>query len=243
MTNGAEVTPIQRPRSLAEIVVDQIRERIVTEQFALGEPLSENTIALQLGVSRSPVRDAFLRLQAERLVEVRPQRGTFVFQYDATELREICELREVLETGALRIALKHHRRRCIAALKAEIDAADRAKALDPRAYQPFDTAFHNALVASADNDELIEAYSRVSGRIRAIRHRLTRAPAQITASRRDHGEILRAAAAGEDGVAEAVLVRHVYNSYHRLLAMTEAGEAADPAPVEGKGAEPAGRRR
>ncbi len=230
MRDDLEVTRIQRPRSLADIVVNQIRERIITEHFALGEPLSENTLALLLGVSRSPVRDAFVRLQAERLVEVRPQRGTFVFQYDATELREICELREVLETGALRIALKHHRRQFLEALRVQIAAAERVGELDPRAYQPFDTEFHNALVASANNNELVEAYSRISGRIQAIRHRLTRSPLQITASRRDHGDIVRAAAAGQDEVAEEILIRHVYNSYHRLLAMTAASAAASSRP-------------
>ena len=97
----APLERLARPRSLTEMVITQIRELIVSGRLVLGEQLSESALAEQLGVSRTPVREAFLRLETERLVEVRPQRGTFVFQYGVAELRDICELREVLETGAL----------------------------------------------------------------------------------------------------------------------------------------------
>jgi DNA-binding GntR family transcriptional regulator len=157
------------------------------------------------------------------MVDVQPQRGTFVFQYDARELREICELREVLETGALRIALKHHRAELIQALGAQVAAIDGAGPLEPRAYQPFDAAFHDALVRGSDNNELIDAYGRISGRIRAIRHRLTRRPEQVTASHHVHVAILRAIEDGKDHDAEAHLVEHVYTNYRRLLASTAAG--------------------
>src|SRR5690242_16653848 len=71
---GMQVSRVIRPRSLTQLVVDQIRDLIVTGKLALGEQLSENALAERLGVSRTPVREAFLRLEAERLVEIRPQR-------------------------------------------------------------------------------------------------------------------------------------------------------------------------
>lgn len=215
-------TLIRRPQSLAAVVTDQIRDMIVTERFALGELLSENTIAALLGVSRAPVRDAFMRLETEGLVKIQPQRGTFVFQFDATELREICELRQVLETGALRIALAHDRDALVQALAAQIAAAEQEGYPAPREYQPFDTAFHNALVGCSQNRELIEAYDRISGRIRAIRHRLTRVSAHVVESQRTHRALLRAIAEKRDDAAEAVLTDHVYASYRRLLATMEA---------------------
>jgi DNA-binding GntR family transcriptional regulator len=208
---------IARPRSLTAIVVDQIRDLIITGKLGLGEQLSENTLAEQLGVSRTPVREAFMRLENERLVEVRPQRGTFVFQYDATELREICELREVLETGALRIALAHDREAIVRALAAEVEAAEPALGQGAAAYQPFDTAFHDALVRASRNRELIDAYVRISGRIRAVRFRLTVSNQAIAGSQGDHREILDAMRAGRDGEAEVKLGKHVYNAYRFFL--------------------------
>src|SRR5579863_8001357 len=167
---AATLERLARPRSLTEMVIAQIRELIVSGRLVLGEQLSESALAEQLGVSRTPVREAFLRLETERLVEVRPQRGTFVFQYGVAELRDICELREVLETGALRIALSRNRREAIERLEQETDAAEAAGVIDPGRYQAFDNAFHDALVKASANKELIEAYERISGRVRAIRY-------------------------------------------------------------------------
>ncbi|MBV9218776.1 MAG: GntR family transcriptional regulator [Methylobacteriaceae bacterium] len=213
----AVVGRILRPRSLTTIVADRIRDLIITDKLRLGEQLSENALAEQLGVSRTPVREAFLRLETERLVEVRPQRGTFVFRYDATELREICELREVLETGALRVGLARDRAGLIEALRATVEAAQAAVALGPAAYQAFDTAFHETLLAASSNRELIGAYGRISGRVRAIRFRLTTSVRQIGASQRHHRRILDEMQAGADANAEALLARHVYRSYRFFL--------------------------
>lgn len=214
---GSGFDPILRPRSLTALVVDQIRDLIITGKLRLGEQLSENTLAEQLGVSRTPVREAFLRLATERLVEVQPQRGTFVFQYDATELREICELREVLETGALRIAVARDRGKLIAALWAQVEAAERADVPSPAAYQPFDTGFHETLVRASENDELLEAYLRIASRIRAVRFRVTHTLAQIGESQLGHRGIVEHLAAGADDAAEARLRYHVYNSYRFFL--------------------------
>lgn len=208
--------PIDRPRSLAALVTEQLREMIVTGRFALGEQLSENIIAEQLAVSRTPVRDAFARLEAERLLEIRPQRGTFVFRCDATELRDICELREVLETGALRLALRRDRAALIAALAARIAAAEPAVAQGAVAYQAFDTAFHEALIAAADNRELTDAYARIAGRIRAVRHRLTRTAQQVQTSQAHHRDIVAALDAADDARAAVLLGSHVFNSYRFL---------------------------
>jgi DNA-binding GntR family transcriptional regulator len=227
--SDADGMRIKRPLSLTALVVAQIRDMIVTERFALGELLSENTIAALLGVSRAPVRDAFVRLETEGLVKVQPQRGTFVFHYDTTELREICELRQVLETGALRIATLRSRSALIAALRRPIEAAGQLGQLEPKAYQPFDTAFHDGLVRSSGNNELMEAYGRISGRIRAIRHRLTRVSAHVQESQRVHCAILRAIEEQRDDAAEAGLAEHVYASYRRLLATAGApGPASSP---------------
>ena len=69
---GESVEPVERPRSLTAIVTGQIRDLIVTDGLALGQQLSEDALAERLGVHRTPVREALLRLAAECLVEVRP---------------------------------------------------------------------------------------------------------------------------------------------------------------------------
>jgi DNA-binding GntR family transcriptional regulator len=205
------------------MVITQIRELIVSGRLALGEQLSESALAEQLGVSRTPVREAFLRLETERLVEVRPQRGTFVFQYGVAELRDICELREVLETGALRIALSRNRGQLIERLDAEVAGAEAAHVVDPGPYQAFDREFHDVLIKTSENEELIEAYDRISGRVRAIRYRLTRSRKQIAGSQHGHREIVNALKQGRDTDAVRRLGKHVYNAYEMFRREIENG--------------------
>ncbi len=222
MSNVGTASPsvidrIGRPRSLASLAADQIRELIVTDRLKLGQQLSEASLAEQLGISRTPVRDALLRLQAERLVEIQPQQGSYVFRYDAQQLHGILELREILEVGALRIALKADRKRTLEALAAEVEAAEPAVRAGAEAYQSADTAFHSAIMTASQNPELMDAYSRIIGRVRAIRFRAIRKNARFTTSQTDHAAIVAAIRAKNDKGAGEILARHVYNSYFGYL--------------------------
>ncbi|WGF87815.1 GntR family transcriptional regulator [Marinivivus vitaminiproducens] len=219
-SGGLPIPKVERPQSLSAIVIAQLRQLIITGRLELGQQISEITIAEQLGVSRTPVREAFLTLETERLLRVHRQRGTFVFDYDARELREICELRAVLETGAFRIALQRDRPRLVTSLAEQVAAAKVAATSGIDAYQTADTAFHDALVRSSDNRELIEGYARISGRIRAVRYRLMRTPQQIAKSCREHSAVASLLKHGKDAEAEAALVKHVYNGYQAFIAAT-----------------------
>jgi DNA-binding GntR family transcriptional regulator len=230
-TEQSPIERLARPRSLSEMVLDQIRELIVTGRLALGEQLSEGALAEQLGVSRTPVREAFLKLETENMVEVRPQRGTFVFYYDADQLRDISELRGVLETGALRIAMARNRAKLIERLDKTATESE-AAGTDAVAYQIFDAAFHEGFIEATENREMIEAYERISGRVRAIRYRFTHSPEQVSRSQRDHRDIVEAIKAGRDADALKKLGRHVYAGYELFL--SEMKSAKDEA-VKSKG--------
>jgi DNA-binding GntR family transcriptional regulator len=210
---------VTRPRSLVAIVLDQIRDLIVTGRLALGEQLSENTLAERLGVSRTPVREALLRLASERLVEILPQRGTFVFHCSAVQIRDICQLREILEVGALALAVQRDRAGLLATLDPSLDAAAKAELRSAADYQPHDHAFHELVVACSGNEELIEAYGKISGRIRAIRYRIIRTLDQVAESQAAHRSVVEHVRAGEDALAEQALRHHVYSSYRGARAL------------------------
>lgn len=227
---GAELMRVERPRSLTALVVDQIRELIVTGKLRLGEQLSENALAERLGVSRTPVREAFLRLEAERLVEVRPQRGTFVFQCELHHVRDICELRAILEAGALRLGIQRDRPWLLAALEGNLARADAAELASAADYQPFDHEFHEIIVGASGNRQLIEAYGRIAGRIRALRYRLIRSLTQVAGSQAAHREIVESVRANAADDAEVALRHHVYTSHRALVALFEAGGSLDAEP-------------
>ena len=161
---NSSVERVRRPQSLTALVTDQIRDLISTRQDRLGRAVvGRRAGGAAWGQPNTPVREAFQRLEMERLVEIRPQRGTYVFEYDLTILREICELREILETGAFRQAIARGGRGLASALQTRLEEAEAALAQGPAGYQAYDSAFHEALVRASENREIIDAYLMVGG--------------------------------------------------------------------------------
>ena len=99
----------------------------------------------------------------------------------------------------------------------DIEQAALANPADGPAYQPFDTGFHETLVGFSGNAELIEAYGRITGRIRTIRYRLNRHREQVKASQAEHAEIVHWLQAGNDEAALKCLASHVYTGYQAFL--------------------------
>ena len=138
---------IARPKSLTGLVVDELRARIIDGRLRLGEALSENALAAELGISKTPVREALLQLKLERLVDVLPQRGTYVFRLAADEVVMISELREILEAAAAAAAIERNHGALVARMT-EIFSDMRAayKAGDNAAYRALDGEFHQAMI-------------------------------------------------------------------------------------------------
>lgn len=200
------------PRPLKARIADTLRERIAGGRLALGARLSDKDLAQELRVSRTPVREALLQLANERLVVMHPQRGTYVFALEGEALRELCELRGVLEAGAARL-LAARGAKAAAAVLAGI-AADSRKALarrDGPLCEALDTQFHETLVANGGNALLAESYRALSDRVRAVRRRLPASRERVARGIAEHEAIARALAKGDGEAAAALLVRHVDN--------------------------------
>lgn len=100
--------PLERPKSLTELVAESLRDWIVSGELELGARLSEARIAKDLDVSRTPVREAINRLEMEGLLTVEPQRGSSVFLLEPKELAKLCDARVCLETTALATAIREN---------------------------------------------------------------------------------------------------------------------------------------
>ena len=95
---------VDSPENLSMLAEASIRDGIIRGRFAFGERLSDRNLANEIGISRTPVREALARLAQERLVIVRPQSGTFVMSVTPQVVRSVCAMRSILECGALRLA-------------------------------------------------------------------------------------------------------------------------------------------
>ena len=204
------MTKIERPKSLTEIAADRLRDDIVSGRIAMGSALSEGALADSLGISRTPIREALMRLQTEGLVKVMPQKGTFVFTVDAKELKDICDLRTALETMALRFAIKRHADAFAEALDTVVSRMTRARrAGDTAEYLRQDSAYHATIFDYCDNAYLADAYQTIAAKMAALRTQLGGDPEHMRKSYEEHKAIAKAVRGRDVDEALSILEGHI----------------------------------
>ena len=202
----------RRHQPLAAGVLSTLREAIVGGTYLPGQRLVEEDLALELEVSRGPIREALHLLAVEGFVEIEPRRGAKVAIFTRKQADDLFVIRLTLEGLVARLAaarrtdeqLDHLRAVC----EEGLDAATRARTEDLPA---LNTAFHAALADAADNTLLAEQLSTMSTMIqwayaKRIRERLTN-------SWFEHRTIVDAIAAGDAAAAEAAAQNHVRNAW------------------------------
>ena len=232
---------LERPRSLTDLAEERIRELIVGGQFALGEQLSEASLAAQLGISKTPVREALLRLRADGLIDIQPQRGTFVFSLTPQQVEEICGFRELVEVSALAFAMKLRHADVVAALEGNIRAMSQAQDNeDWRVIPLLDQAFHQVILDHCDNAYLKQAYQLIASKIRALRSRLPEENERVGHCQENHAAIVRLIRAGDVARSQAALALHIRDTLASYMAASHLG-ANTRRPVEGTAAAAARR--
>ena len=211
----------RQPLAIAS-VVDQayaaILERITAGTLPRGARLHQEDLARELGVSRTPVREALRRLAAEGLVEMRTNRGAQVADLAPGDIRLPYEARLVVEPGAARLAAgrgltepQERMRRAIAAQRRAIP--------DVEATFEANRAFHLALVAASGNPFLVQITEQLWRHrvgVRIYEHQ-AETPDRMRADAEEHAEILRAVAAGDARAAQALTRRHVADAMKRSV--------------------------
>jgi DNA-binding GntR family transcriptional regulator len=226
MTGEATRMVLVRPKSLKELTLDELRRRIIDGRIGFGEALSENTLASELGVSKTPVREALMQLRTEGLVDIQPQRGTFVLPAGAEQVVAITELRAVLEVAAIGMAMERGRPRLVAGMERLLSDMERAFAAgDIIAYRTLDGEYHQLMIAASGNDYLADAYALITFRLQALRSRLSRDATLNQRSMDQHREMLALARAGKGAELKVLLASHAGNTQSDYLALLEDGEA------------------
>ncbi len=184
--------PIKIP--IAEQAYTELKRQILENEMPAGHQLMEGEIAELLNISRTPAREAMMKLEAEGLVEVRPRHGMKVKPISVSDMREIYALLTGLEsTAAWQAASRDHPKEDIQILKNSVEQMDVALAeQDMKLWAKADEAFHRQLVAMSGNQRLIELVGRFidqSHRVRMLTLRLRPAPSQ---SNEDHANVVQA---------------------------------------------------
>lgn len=211
------------PRSRAELVYEQLKRDVADFKLVPGDRFTESEISERLGVSRTPVREALLRLQQEGYVEVLFRNGWRVLPFDFERFEQLYDLRLVLEAAAVQrlCADDVHVDRALLERIAAIwlvPAAERGT--DIRQVAQWDEEFHCSLVAAAGNAEIARAHRDVTERIRIIRRLDFTKPARIEATYDEHAKILRAIQRKRAEQAVLLLRAHIQTSQAEVRKIT-----------------------
>ncbi len=213
-TGEHEVLP--RGRSAAQVAYDYVKARLLDGRFAGGTLLSENEIAQRLNVSRTPVRQAFVQLEAEGLLELYPRRGALVVPISPSEAEDVLEARMLIEQHAARRAVRAGPG-LAEALREQIAEQEASLAGDGAGFAWSDRAFHRAIVEAAGNQLLTRQYDALRDRHQRIAAvTIARDPSRIERFVAEHREIAAAFEAGDGDRAAELLGTHLQGA-HELV--------------------------
>ena len=206
---------------LREQVHHAIIGRILREELAPGARLSDSALAGELGVSRTPVREALLRLEREGFLEVDVGRGFFVKPLSAGEVREVYPILWTLEVLALRTTLPPSRARLadLARINGELTEA----AGNPERRIDLDVLWHRTLLEECANERLLEMIGSLKAVIRRYEYAYMQNAGHIPISTSTHERIARAVETGDIDAAVPLLESNWRFSMEELLEWLEAG--------------------
>jgi DNA-binding GntR family transcriptional regulator len=206
---GSALRPIRR-KNLREEAIEVLRAAILGGELEPGSIHSAVSLAEQLNVSPTPVREAMLELARSGLVEVLPNRGFRVTVIDDQDLDEICELRILLEVPAMELVIERASDSELDKLEqplAELEAA--ADRNDVPAFLLADREFHMSLLRLAGNQRMVEIIAGLRDQTRIVGLRSLAAAGALHASAGEHRPILEAVRARDVAKAERVMVIHL----------------------------------
>lgn len=203
------------PGSSARRAYAFVKERLLDGRYASGSLLSENDLARQLGVSRTPVRQAFLQLEAEELLELYPRRGALVRPVSPSEADDVLEARLLIETHcARRVAADGAA--LAGALRASIAEQERALPVGGTGLIIADREFHRKIVAANGNEILLHQYDGLRDRQqRILATRIANDKIRATRFIAEHRQIADALERGDSNTAADLVAAHLRRAYER----------------------------
>jgi DNA-binding GntR family transcriptional regulator len=197
-------------RTLREQVADHLREEILTTRLAPGAELSEVALARSLGISRGPLREALGQLAAEGLVTIVPRRGAVVRRLTRQEFTDAYEVREALESLAIKLAVP----RLTVGEKAELHRMSEqmeraAQAGDTDRFFDINRQFHARLVEASGNRKLQEMHGQLVAQMGRLMKKSVELRGGIEQSAAEHRAILEAVDAGDPERAAQLMEQHI----------------------------------
>jgi len=222
MTKPYTLQKVDTSPSLKDKAYTAIRDAILTLELEPGTSLVESDLARQLGISKTPVRDALQELERDGLVIRIPFKGTYVTEVMEKDLREIFQLRAVLEGLAARLATPLF-------TSQELDQLDRDHAASEDALAKGDLALcsklgkglHDAIIDKADNEQLITMIRNLDASLMRFRALSDRGSGRLDVSIREHRRIIDALRRQDAYAAEESVRDHLHSVLEDLSGQSQ----------------------
>ena len=204
--------------NLRERVYEILKRAIIFQEIPPGQKIDEESVAKQLGVSRTPIRESLCRLENEGIVKIIPRRGAFVVKHSKERIIEILLVREVLEGFAARLAVGHIDERTIEEMKSLFKDFSEANIRDrSRDYTQADLKFHTLVVKKSKNSWLMSLMNILNDHIQMLRLRTVALEGRPEHSLLEHIKIIEALGKRNPSLAESLMRKHIRNVRESVL--------------------------
>lgn len=205
-------------KPLRELVLEEMREAILNGVLQPRERLMEIQLAEELGVSRTPIREALRKLELEGFIVMIPRKGAYVADFSLRDLEDIFEVRKVLEGLAAELCTERATDEEIAEMKRLLRLKEESIANnDMKLLLEVDTKFHELLYQGSRNDHLKDIISNLREQIDRFRSASLQYPGRMKRSLEEHHAILNAIAARDGETANRLAKEHIENVEMILL--------------------------
>lgn len=203
---------------LRDVVFMALRKAILTGKLKPGERLMEIPLADQLGVSRTPVREAIHKLELEGLVTMIPRRGAQVAQISEKGLKDVLEVRRALDTFCAELACERMSDEEMERLKAACKAFENAtKTKDTTVIAKADVAFHDIIIKSTGNERLIATINNLAEQVYRYRFEYIKDDTQHARLIEEHRQLMDAILSRDPERARKASRIHIDNQEHSIL--------------------------
>lgn len=204
-------TRINKPKSLSKIVVDKVKESILKGSLKPGEKLIETQLTNSLGVSRTPLREAFRELAVEGYITIYPHKGAFVTKITKEEIKDLYMITSVLEGLATRLATpllsrgknREHLEKLLEELRKFEQLGEVSK------YWETNQLFHQFITNSCKNEKLKVVITNLRRQILKTRIITLQVPGRLKSSMEEHEKILDHILVNEAKKAEIMVIKHL----------------------------------
>ncbi|HOP74477.1 MAG TPA: GntR family transcriptional regulator [Bacillota bacterium] len=209
-------------KPLRELVFESLREAIISGQLRPGERMMEIQLAEEMGVSRTPVREAIRKLELEGLVEMIPRKGAYVAGLSLRDIADVFEIRRALEGLAAELAADRitdeeleRLERYLVIISEQIEAGNLEEVVQT------DTDFHTLLYQASRNNRLSQIINNLREQIQRFRTTSLSYPGRMKAALEEHRKIVEAISSRDGEQARRIAQEHIENAENSLMSVIQ----------------------